>query len=601
MKKLLITLIAVLMVFFTACGGNSSDKKEGDSNSNKNDSDTTEKNDSDTEETQNDGDSSDTGTNDDETQEQKVLTEEEKLESIKNLAEEYVNFAHGTGVVVGYGTDKLTSFAHGFLKIETKEPLKTDNLFEIGSITKSFTAATILLLQEEGEIKLEDTINKWFPDFKNGDKITVKMLLNHTSGIKEATKILDPEQVVEDVNRELNFEPGTAWADTNSDYIIAGLIIEKVTGKKAHEVIREKILDPFELKNTYMKGYEDYPKASEVKGHTFKPDGTITNYTLDRKAWTAGGMISNAADLFKYADALFGGKILKEESLKLMLTAVDDKTPYGLGVQISTGTHGLFYTLAGNASAAKNIAQSHSLLAYYPGDNMKHVILNNFPDNKDLIVLNDEMEWVLYNNFFVEKRKEFPDWDKLINGKETTQIFALSSLYVPGLDYGIGYFAYPKDTWKNYYCKQYINVQMKKKTDEDEKDEIDKVIIAQDCQEPKEYVDLMADYKMQRTEIYVKYEDFKEAVKSKEPTSKFKVAKYDYFVDKGFPHKGCVTLEDDGKSENKKITILQDIETVPGAQIYRLWGNANMISSELGCYCFEKNEAGEIEQVECKD
>ena len=593
------------MVFFcTSCGGNSSGNNgNDDSDSHKNDSDTTdEKNDSDEEVKDDTGDTE--TDNDGTTPEPTVLTEEEKLESIKNLAEEYINFAHGTGVVVGYGTDKLTSFANGVRSIGTGEKISVDHLFEIGSITKSFTAVTILLLQEKEEISIDDKISKWFPDFEKGDQITVKMLLNHTSGIKEMTDILDPDKVIENVKGSFNFEPGTAWADTNSDYIIAGLIIEKVTGKKAHEVIREKILDPFKLKNTFMKGYEEYSKNNEVKGHNFNPDGKIIPYELDRKAWTAGGMVSNAADLFKYADDLFGGKILKEESLKLMLAETEvtggNKIPYGLGVQLSTGTHGSFYTLAGNASAAKNIAQSHSLLAYYPSDNMKHVILNNFPDNKDIIVLNDEMEWVLNNNFFVEKRKEFPDWDKLIDGKETTQIFALSSLYVPGVDYGIGYFAYPKDTWRNYYCKQYINVQMKKKTDEEEKDEIDKVIIAQDCQEPKEYVDLMADYKMQRTEVYVKYEDFKEALESKEPISKFTVAKYDYYVNNGFPYKGCVTLEDDGKAENKKITILQDIETIPGAQIYRLWGKANMTESELGCFCFEKNGAG-VEQVECKE
>ncbi|MBP5406198.1 beta-lactamase family protein [bacterium] len=600
MKKLLITFLAVLMVLFsTSCGGNSSDKKNDEPADNKNDSDTTdEKNDSD-EETKDD--TGDTETDDDGTTapEPTVLTEEEKLESIKNLAEEYINFAHGTGVVVGYGIDKLTSFALGVSSIGTSEPLKTDHLFEIGSITKSFTAVTILLLQEEGKISIDDKISKWFPDFEKGDKITVKMLLNHTSGIKEMTEILDPDKVIENIKGRFNFEPGTAWADTNSDYILAGLIIEKVTGKQAHEVIREKILDPFKLKNTFMKGYEEYPKNSEAKGHNFNNDGKIIPYELDRKAWTAGGMVSNAADLFKYADDLFGGKILKEESLELMLAPVDEKTPYGLGVQLSTGTHGVFYTLAGNASAAKNIAQSHSLLAYYPSDRTKHIILNNFPDNKDIVVLNDEMEWVLINNIFVKERKNSPDWDTLIDGGKNTQIFALSSLYVPGIDYGIGYFAYPEDTYRNYYCKQYVNAQMKQKTDEDDKDEIEKIIIIHDCQEPKEYVNIMTEYKMQRTNIYIDFEDFKNAIESKKPISKFTVEKGNYSIENLTIKSGCYTFEDDGNEDNKTITILKD-ETIPGAQLYRLWGKASLTKSTKGCYCFEKNEAGELEQVECK-
>lgn len=595
MKKLLAILITVLMVFFsTACGGDS-DKAEDNSNNNKNDSDAAENTD---EETKDDSDAE----TPDENQEPQGLTDEEKLESIKNLTEEYASFAHGVGVVVGYGIDELTSFAHGYRKIETKEPLKTDSLFEIGSITKSFTAVTILKLVEEEKLKLEDTIDKWFPDFDKGDKITVKMLLNHTSGIKEMSQILEPDQVVADIKGKFNFEPGAAWADTNSDYIMAGLIIEKITDKKAHEVIREKILDPAELKNTFMKGYEEYPKTSEVLGHNYDPHGKITNYTLDRKAWTAGGMVSNAEDLFKYADALFSGKIIKQETLETMLTATkvanDAEMPYGLGVQISAGSHGLFYTFAGNASAAKNIAQSHSLLAYYPFDRTKQIILNNFPDNKDLLVLNDEIEWVLHNDIRIEKTKDLPNWDELIDGKETTQVFSLYSLYGQNLDYGISYFVHPADTWKNYYCKQYLRIQLKKKESEDAEDEIEKIIVAQDCQEPKEYLDLNDHYTMQRTEVYVNYEDFLAALESKKPTSKFTVAKYDYYVEKGFPYKGCVTLEDDGTDANKTATFLQDLST--GAQIYRMWGKANMKESDLGCFCFKKNDSGEVEPTECE-
>lgn len=506
-------------------------------------------------------------------------------ENIKNLAEEYINFAHGVGVVIGYGTDKFTSFAHGYLDIATKEPLKTDKLFEIGSITKSFTAVTILKLVEEEKLKLEDTIDKWFPDFEKGDKITVKMLLNHTSGIREMTEILEPDQVVENVKGRFNFEPGKGWADTNSDYIMAGLIIEQVTGKKAHEVIREKIIDPLELKNTFMKGYEEYPKAKEVKGHNYKPDGSIENYIFDSKTWMAGAMVSNAEDLFKYADAFFCGKILKEESLKLMLTPVNETTPYGLGVQISNGT----YILAGNTSTAKYIAQSHSLVTFYPKNRMKQIVLNNFPDNKGLLALNDEIEQILNNNIKFEKPNDFPNWDKLIDHKETTQIFALYSSFSNDFDHNIGYFVYPGDTLRNYYCKHSIKQQENILGKEE-------LVVIQDCQEPKEYLDPKGNYTNQRTEIYVNSQDFKEAVESKEPTSKFKVAKYDYYVENGFAYKACLYFEDDGNEANKKATILQDSDT------YRIWGKATMKESEQGCHCFEENEYdGEIEMIECQE
>ena len=155
------------------------------------------------------------------------------------------------------------------------------------------------------------------------------MLLNHTSGIREMTEILEPDKVVENVKGRFNFEPGKGWADTNSDYIMAGLIIEQVTGKKAHEVIREKIIDPLELKNTFMKGYEEYPKNREVKGHNFNKYGELQPYTFDRKTWTAGSMVSNAGDLFKYAYALFNGEILSEKSYKQMIEPAAEDITYG--------------------------------------------------------------------------------------------------------------------------------------------------------------------------------------------------------------------------------------------------------------------------------
>ena len=162
MKKILAAVILFSMIFFgAACGSSSkSEDKQPDAD---------ETPDQDTEEIEEDEDyetDDEKPVNDSDNEETKAVTEEEKLESIKNLAEEYVNFAHGTGVVVGYGKDKLTSFAYGIRDSETKKELSVDDLFEVGSITKNFTAVTLLLLQEDGKIDLDQTIDKWFPDFE---------------------------------------------------------------------------------------------------------------------------------------------------------------------------------------------------------------------------------------------------------------------------------------------------------------------------------------------------------------------------------------------------------------------------------------------------
>ena len=573
MKKILAAMIFLSMLFFgTACGSSSKNKEETP------DTDDTE---SDVDVEDNDIEE-DTDENDED--EDEPLTEEEKkLESIKNLAEEYVNFAHGTGVVVGYGYDKLTSFAYGVRNSETKEQLQPDDLFEVGSITKNFTAVTMLLLQEEGKIDLDQTIDKWFPDFEKGDIITVRMLLNHTSGIMEMTEILDPEDVVENVNGRFDFEPGTSWTYINANYVLAGLIINQVAGKPAHEVIREKIIDPLGLTNTFMRGFEKHSEENKAHGHAYYPNGEIVPYEYPHKAWTAGSLVSNVEDLFKYGYALFHGQILKKESMDQLLDIVELLgTPvYGLGTQYGIGSHSKFYGHGGDVFA------SHSMLYYYPETDEIHIILNNFNESKDMYVLNDEIEFVLMDGNTANKKTEFPEWDKLIDDDKHTQIFALYSIMedypVYNLDYGIGYFAYPEDEYINYYCKQYMfrypdgygNTIVK---------------IASECIEPKEYY--VGPFKVQRTDIDMYLNDFDKAVKSGEPTPDFYVTKYDYFYDleNAYVYKYCYYLED---SDPNKYMLISKDKNPSKTEFYHLWGKAKMGESKkyTGCQCYEKSGA----------
>ena len=574
MKKIITAMILLSMLFFGAACGNSSKSHEEtpDTDGTETDADIE---DGDTEEDTDADEEPDEGK-----PEKQPLTEEEKLESIKNLAEEYLHFAHGTGVVVGYGHDKLTSFAFGVRNSETKEELQPDDLFAVGSITKNFTAVTMLLLQEAGDIDLDQTIDKWFPDFEKGDKITVRMLLNHTSGIKEMTEILDPEDIVENVNGRFNFEPGTSWAYINANYVLAGLIINQVAKKPAHEVIREKIIEPLGLKNTFMKGFEEPSKAVKAHGHTYDAHGNIIPYEYEHKAWTAGSLVSNAEDLFKYGYALFHGGILKQESMDQMLDIVYllGEPIYGLGTQYGTGSHSKFYGHAGD------VFDSHSMLFYYPETDEIHIILNNFSDSKDIYVLNDEMEYVLMDDRPAEKKTSFPDWDKLIDNGNKTQIFSLYSIMedypVYNLDYGIGYFSYPEDTYINYYCQQYMFRYPDGKGNTIVK-------IASECIEPKEYY--VGPFKVQRTDIDMYLDDFEEAVDSGEPTQNFYVTKYDYFYDleKEYVYKYCYYLED---NDSNKYMLIENDKNPSKTEFYHLWGKAKMAASTIhvGCQCYNK-------------
>ncbi len=582
MKKLLTAFIVFLMFFFSVSCGNSSKNNEEQPDSGEvsedQDSEGNDAEETDEEEPEDDSDSGN---------ENRPLTEEEKLESIRNLAEEYLNFAHGTGAVVGYGTDELTSFALGVRNSETKDPLQPDDLFEVGSITKNFTAVTMLLLQEEGKIDLDQTIDKWFPDFEKGEIITVRMLLNHTSGIMEMSDIMNPEDVVEDVNGRFDFEPGTSWTYINANYVLAGLIMSEVAGKPAHEVIREKIINPLGLTNTYMGGFEeDRPEAAKADGHAYDAYGNLVPYKYPHKAWTAGSLISNVEDLFKYGHALFNGEILSEDSMNQMLDMAEllGEPVYGLGTQLGQGSHSKFYGHGGD------VFSSHSMLYYYPETGEIHIILNNFNDSKDMYVLNDEMEYVLMDGIAAEKKSDFPAWNELVDDGDKTQIFALYSIMtdwpVYNLDYGIGYFAYPEDTYINYYCNQYI-FRYPTTT------EGTVIKIAQECIEPKEYY--VGPFKVQRTDIDIYLDDFRKAVRTGQPITEFVVTKYDYFYDleNEYVYKFCYYLEDTGT--DKSIRIAKD--TNPSkTEFYHLWGTAKMDASVnlTGCHCHKKGQNGTV-------
>ena len=578
-----------MLFSLASCGSSSKNENEiTDDDENEEESDT------ETENTEKNDDESDNDNSaaDEEPKERKALTDEEKLESIKNLAEEYLHFAHGTGIVVGYGYDKLTSFALGVRNSETKEKLQPDDLFEVGSITKNFTAVTMLLLQEEGKIDLDQTINKWFPDFEKGDVITVRMLLNHTSGIMEMTEVMDPEDVVEDVNGRFDFEPGTSWTYINANYVLAGLIMSAVAGKPAHEVIREKIIDPLGLTHTFMRGFEEHSEENKAHGHAYDAHGNIVPYEYQHKAWTAGSLVSNVEDLFKYAYALFHGKILSENSMSQMLEIVEllGKPVYGLGTQYGIGSHSEFYGHGGDVFA------SHSMFYYYPETDEIHIILNNFNEAKDMYVLNDEIEYVLMDNIAVEKKTDFPAWNELIDTDESTQVFALYSIMsdypIYNLDYGIGYFSYQNDEYVNYYCNQYLFRYPSTKGTI--------VKIAQECIEPKEYY--VGPFKVQRTDIDIVEEDFRTTVKTGKPTDKFVVTKYDYFYDleREFVYKYCYYLENTGK--NDMLFISKD-ENPSQTEFYHLWGKAQMDASInlTGCHCYNYSTGIERECTEADE
>ncbi|PFF54702.1 serine hydrolase domain-containing protein [Bacillus cereus] len=253
---------------------------------------------------------------------------------------------------------KTSSFTAGVADLSTKKPVNSDYRFRIGSVTKTFTATTVLQLVGENRLQLDDPIEKWLPGLVqgngyDGNQITIRQLLNHTSGIAEYLKSKDAdimnskktytaEEIVKiGLSLPPDFSPGKDWLYSNTGYVILGMLIEKITGNSYAEEIEKRIIEPLDLSNTFLPGNSPViPGKNHARGYV-KMEGTgelkdITYYNPSL-ANAAGDMISNADDLNKFFSSLLGGKLLKERELKEMLTTVPIEgkgvgDAYGLGI-----------------------------------------------------------------------------------------------------------------------------------------------------------------------------------------------------------------------------------------------------------------------------
>jgi D-alanyl-D-alanine carboxypeptidase len=232
--------------------------------------------------------------------------------------------------------------------------------FCIGSITKTFIAALVLLLVEENTLSLSDSLHEWLPVYPNIDStITIEQLLNHTSGVRtwhdhptlydvemreDLSRIWTREELLSRYIPEPHFPPGSGWAYSSTNYIILGLIIKNATGSEPSDLLRQKILTPLGLDDTCH--YPDLPSGVVAQGwYDWDEDGSLDgdiSYEDMEGYWSltaeGGAMFSTASDIVRWFHALFHGEVLNQESMDAMLTLVP--TPgempnfsgYGLGM-----------------------------------------------------------------------------------------------------------------------------------------------------------------------------------------------------------------------------------------------------------------------------
>lgn len=284
-------------------------------------------------------------------------------------------------VLVVDGDRVLLDKGYGMADLEWGNPNAPDVKFRLGSLTKQFTATLVLLLQQDGKLRIEDPVSKYLPDTpKTWEKITLANLLGHTSGIPNFTDLkefgvwrMSPRTTEEELaffrDKPLDFEPGSKFQYSNSNFEVLGAVIEKVSGKKYGDLLRERIFDPLGMKDSGLDTDElILPKRAQ--GYMPGPNGLVAARSESMTVpWAAGSIYSTTGDLLKWEHGLFGGKVLSADSLKLM--TAPGKGDYGLGV---------FVTKKGELTVVDHdggIEGFNTHLAYVPERKIAVVVLSN--------------------------------------------------------------------------------------------------------------------------------------------------------------------------------------------------------------------------------
>jgi CubicO group peptidase (beta-lactamase class C family) len=324
-------------------------------------------------------------------------TERKLAERLDSLAGSAVitKRAVGTAAAVVQGNDTLLMKAYGKANVEWDVPMPVDAMFEIGSVTKQFTAAAILQLRDEGKLSLDDDITKWLPDFDTrGNKITVRRLLDHTSGIVGLTEMPEFGLLVwnQSFPRDsayalikrypFQFPTGTAQMYNNSAVWLAGLIVEKASGMTYEDYVEKKIFAPLGMtRSMYCNSAEDVPRRAN--GYSVR-NGVIGRAPTNVHRWpfAAGSLCSTAADLVTWVKALHGGKVLSPKSYQEMITPakLNDGTPlrYGMGIGVGKDSRGITYIGHGGS-----ISGFTAEAGWYPDAQLAVVVLVNSNGNVD--------------------------------------------------------------------------------------------------------------------------------------------------------------------------------------------------------------------------
>ncbi|KQZ45020.1 hypothetical protein ASD58_01850 [Duganella sp. Root1480D1] len=266
----------------------------------------------------------------------------------------------GATVIVTRDGKPVFRKAYGLANVAENTPMQPDMQLRIGSITKQFTAVSILMLAEQGKLSVKDDVRKYLPELPDkGARITIEHLLQHTSGIPNYTALkgfrtLPDEGVtlkqVFDVfaSEPLDFAPGERYSYSNSGYFLLGLIVEKLSGMTYHDFVAKNIFEPLGMQDTAQEGFERSARR-HIKGHRLSGKEIVPVKDIDvTLAYSAGALVTTVDDMARWDAAVSSGKLLKPASWLQAFTACslpqDAPCNYGYGWNIGTlAGHRMFH------------------------------------------------------------------------------------------------------------------------------------------------------------------------------------------------------------------------------------------------------------------
>jgi len=357
---------------------------------------------------------------------QTVDITEAKLKSIDSLFKlSFPATEPGAIMILAKDGKPIMRKAYGMANIELNVPLNTDQKMGIGSISKQFTAVALLLLQQENKLNVKDDIRKFLPQYNTwGRTITIEHILSHTSGIPSYTELPGFDSLADKKvsnsrlikffeNAPLIFEPGSNWSYSNSGFVLAGVIVEKITGMPFNDFVDQRILRRLNMTNSSfgVSNYAVLNKTAEYAGNT--PKGKIKMEPQYDWYWAygAGQIVSTVDDMLKWDEALYGQSFIQPALLKQAHTAFQLSTGnsanYGLGWGVSP---------FGN----KTIVQHGGAIGGYraqgiriPEDHLYFLVMSNSGTTNSALIGNKVLSILYGIQPAKEQRNKVQEWKEI--------------------------------------------------------------------------------------------------------------------------------------------------------------------------------------------